>query len=71
MKLKPCPFCGSKDIELYKRHTLSIVGHITRYSIQCNSCYIGTSEVDEGESEDVRFDTSVDYLVSVWNRRKK
>lgn len=37
-KLKPCPFCGSKDI----RYSLKITGHFdVRYhaSMYCNKCH--------------------------------
>lgn len=29
-ELKPCPFCGSKDIEIFK--------YIINYFAQCNNC---------------------------------
>lgn len=36
IKLKPCPFCGSEEIEIIG------VGRDWEYTVKCNSCNAGT-----------------------------
>lgn len=40
-ELKPCPFCGSKDLEL--------LGHFSIRWVACNSCYAESGSYDTDE----------------------
>ncbi len=55
--LKPCPFCGSKDIRVIDRINVSD-GYHNFYHIKCKGCGASTDECKS------MFDANV-----AWNRR--
>lgn len=52
-ELKPCPFCGSKNVSMY-----TYSGVMEYYYIECKDCYCGTGHEELEE-----------YAVEAWNRR--
>lgn len=76
-ELKPCPFCGSKDI----RYSLKVTGHFDiRYhaSMYCNKCHCYgartvTKTIPFGEYKgryEIEADESVkEKAIELWNRR--
>lgn len=63
-KIKPCPMCGSRDINIYD---LDYGCHIS-YFIECNSCFLKGFKTfyngDESTEED-----RVQKLINYWNNR--
>ena len=59
MKLKPCPFCGSTDIDTYETDT-GIMGLRGYHYVMCGDCYAETSKMDKKQD-----------AVKLWNRRAK
>ncbi len=57
MKLKPCPFCGSKQLDVLETQS-GIMGLSGEYFIWCQGCY----------SQSGNFNTKRDATVA-WNRR--
>lgn len=57
MKLKPCPFCGSKDVELIKA-----VPPEKRFWVECYnfSCGSRTGNIGRGK-----------WAIEAWNRRSR
>ena len=55
-ELKPCPFCGGKDIEMWENKQLTY----TEYRVCCMSCHIAQA----GQYYYRRTDA-----VDAWNRR--
>lgn len=57
-KLKPCPFCGSKNVEIIKPYPGIPIGR----AIKCNDCRIrvGISWVCDD-----------DMAIEAWNKRSK
>ena len=56
-QLKPCPFCGSNNIEHYIREP---EGGVSFSMIECQICFARTMEYRNVTSEE---------MVEVWNRR--
>lgn len=52
-ELKPCPFCGGKNVKLY-----TYTGVMNYYYIECDDCYCGTGHEESKE-----------IAVAAWNRR--
>lgn len=70
MRLRPCPFCGSTDLEEESTSALEIRGHTYQTGwIECNAC--GTC----GPSVELTDETSAqnDYQLvrDAWNRRQR
>ena len=69
--LKPCPFCGSKKVELVGLETITVQGkEQTHVIIQCNGCnvYAGVPFDTEKWAKDCNYkEEAADY----WNRRSK
>lgn len=64
-KIKPCPMCGSKDIQIYD---IIYNPSYKTYHIQCNECYLLGSKIfyngDESTEEE-----RVQKLINYWNNR--
>ena len=56
MKLKPCPFCGCKKIEIYEGSDLS-----TLPMVCCATCPCGLEHCD----------FTLEQLIAAWNNRSK
>ena len=76
IKLKPCPFCGSDDIEAVTQASFAIDQE--RGWVHCNSCHASIICDDEPEHfEKVEEDlyrkvpkiSGIDAAVERWNRR--
>ena len=66
-KLKPCPFCGSNDIEEYYGDVNITYGTVHQYgSIDCNQC---GANVDRSAYGNDAVDTLSKRLVEAWNKR--
>jgi len=59
LKLKPCPFCGSEDIEVIDNST----DDEEDYILQCNGCDTAVIASNECMPEDLV------GLIRHWNRR--
>lgn len=57
-QLKPCPFCGSSDVVLCKRHTYS--AYPEQLTVWCRGCC--AVEVGRGTSV-------AQHAIDAWNRR--
>ena len=55
VKLKPCPFCGSGDVEII---TLQHPRYAESYAVECLDCGVMTWPT-----------ISIDAAAKVWNRR--
>ena len=55
-KLKPCPFCGSKDIHIMIERPQNIFSHC--YKVMCFSCQATSALKETGA-----------MAIEVWNRR--
>lgn len=55
-KLKPCPFCGSKDVRVDEYYYVS--DGSTGYCVTCYKCGIGTPERESRKK-----------VIRAWNRR--
>lgn len=66
--VKPCPFCGSRDLELQNTHTPS-------YRIECQSCpatisgEYGPDLVGGRYGSERQHRASAESAVAAWNRR--
>lgn len=56
-KLKPCPFCGSNEVEFIEDEEQLIKNTITGY-ILCSNCYVTTDSFFNEER-----------AIKAWNRR--
>ena len=57
-KLKSCPFCGGKDLDIWFGGIFRATAHV----IHCNTCHLET-----GPGTDRRWST--EELITAWNRR--
>ena len=64
-KIKPCPLCGSKDIQVYD---LAYSPLYKTYHIQCNECSLLGSKIFSAEDESTEEDR-VQKLINYWNNR--
>lgn len=62
MKLKPCPFCGSEDIEVVDNST----EEESDWILQCNGCNTAVIASDEDFNG-----VELAELIRRWNRRAK
>lgn len=60
--LKPCPFCGSKDVYLEDASD----EHGELWVIGCKNCFIGISA---GGGDDGCCDATKEETIKAWNRR--
>lgn len=67
VKLLPCPFCGSDDVEEYYSDVDFTYGTVHQHgSVDCNQC--GVSIHKEAYGNDA-VDTLSKRLVEAWNKR--
>ena len=65
LNLKPCPFCGSSDLELYSEEN-DVLGELCWESfILCKDCHAQTSMFATYETKE----EAEDDLAKLWNRR--
>ena len=67
-KLKPCPFCGSKDIST--RFQMGDTKYTADFVVVCRNCYANQSY--SIRLEDVYFEKlywGIDKVVEKWNNR--
>lgn len=62
IEIKPCPFCGSADVELKN-------GMMWGYAVHCNEC--GADVIFHGllRADNLDYDYS-DEVIRAWNTRK-
>ena len=69
-ELKPCPFCGGKDLTITPRSGFKRVlkehGRAT-ISMSCTKCHIDMYEHSYNGND---FDTKAKILIEKWNERK-
>ena len=58
MNLKPCPFCGSQDIDVFETDS-GIGGMHGEYHVMCSDCYAATCDVKTRRE-----------AAKLWNKRK-
>lgn len=56
-KIKPCPFCGAKEIAVLKDTSLLFGEDFTRYHVICKNC---AAQIFRGEREEA---------IDAWNMR--
>ena len=61
-QLKPCPFCGSDNIERRFHTNVYLNGDVVKvsYWIQCNDCFAASV-----------CDDDIERVVEAWNKRAK
>lgn len=63
-KIKPCPMCGSKDIQIYNLDYSSY----SVYFIECKDCFLQGSKTFYNGDKSTREDR-VQKLINYWNNR--
>ena len=66
-KLKPCPFCGSSELELVNTHTASCWVECLKCSGQCGGEYYCAKK---GKSTKKHFVAAIRSAIENWNRRQ-
>lgn len=70
--LKPCPFCGSKDITInkkkYKGHPIEIYGMVY-WKVECLDCDMNTGYCFDGDSDLQGYKNGKEMAIAKWNRR--
>ena len=63
-KLKPCPFCGSKDVKIYSYSDGGIC-------VKCLDCYCQTQACNDFNIAGAKKQSAYETVVEAWNRREK
>lgn len=63
-KIKPCPMCGSKDIQIYDIN----YGYHFGYFIECKDCFLKGSKLI-GSASDFDEEKVIQKLINYWNNR--
>ena len=63
-KIKPCPMCGSRDIQIYDLNYSSY----SVYIIECGNCFLNGSKTFYNSDKSTKEDR-VQKLINYWNNR--
>ena len=62
IELKPCPFCGSKDVKIYSYSDGGIC-------VKCLDCYCQTQTCSDYNIVGAKKQSAYETVVEAWNRR--
>ena len=71
-KLKPCPFCGSKDVCIYESaiHGSSLFANGSKYHwVECLDCDARTGNFFDADSELLGYKNGKSGATTAWNMR--
>ena len=70
-RLKPCPFCGNKDIEFSLIHPQYVgkpdMDYWVCWGIGCTEC---GATMEYGRTGDETWDDTQEAIIAAWNRRE-
>lgn len=61
-KLKPCPFCGSKNVKIYSWSDGGVC-------VKCLDCYCQTQSRSDSCISDAKRESAVEHCIQDWNKR--
>ena len=72
-RLKPCPFCGCKDVCLYVKkhlgHPIEILGCKYWYA-ECLNCDARTGDCFDGDADIYGYKDGEEAAIKMWNLRE-